>query len=513
MQDIKNQNSADNSMLYIPGQEVAVNNSAGDLVHMLAYPSYGNPQNFPFLGDGDGDISGTSVSINTVITAVSSFKGFSYMAHPFSTADKLPTVPIGGGIYNLGDATFPGNGSNFPKTGGNIICNDLSESSDVFTTEINKFIKDALKGGQIWNVRNSLETGDDDRDPWDVKNSSSDEFAKVDTSSLSHHIKKFRQGQEVINHINKKGLYWKNQNRFLENWKFYISAGADAHGSFNFSNTDDFIGLGTIHDNAVGKLTTITYCPEGMGINGENVLEAMYKGHTTLSDGPILTMGISTDTRPQDNELLMGDDGIINSLLSLDYHLNLNYTTTQEFGDVVKLILYVGTETGELSRSIALDSLNGNNLLSYNLTSILDSVFTSGGIPQDEYIYVRAEMQTRVTGLTNEVNRTTYEDYWSFTNPIWLTFKEIPLPEKFSIKAHPNPFNSDFNLAIENPTKGDVTIKVYDNIGNLIHTVTKYVNEQDVVNINMARFDLAKGTYLVNAFMGDEKQTLKVVKF
>ena len=50
LQDIEQNNLDDNSMLYIPGQEVAVENSAGKLVHMLAYPGYSNPKNFPFLG-------------------------------------------------------------------------------------------------------------------------------------------------------------------------------------------------------------------------------------------------------------------------------------------------------------------------------------------------------------------------------------------------------------------------------------------------------------------------------
>ncbi len=96
----------DPSLIYIPGQEVAVNNSNGDLVHMLAYPSYTSVSTFPFLGDGDGDLTGTSKTVDIVADRVSFFWRFSYAAHPFATDSKLPTIPVGGGIWNLGHAGF-----------------------------------------------------------------------------------------------------------------------------------------------------------------------------------------------------------------------------------------------------------------------------------------------------------------------------------------------------------------------------------------------------------------------
>lgn len=511
MQDIENHNNGDNSMLYIPGQEVAVSNAHGKLVHMLAYPSYNNPQNFPFLGDGKGDVSGTDVYVNDVITALSSFDGFSYAAHPFSTGDKLPSVPIGGGIWNLDESTFPDNSATFPETGGNIICNDLNEPTDVFSSDPTKYIKDALKGGQIWNVRNSLETGGDDRDPWDVNNTSANEFAPVSTSSLSHHIQKFRQGQEIINHINKRALYWKNQNASLQNWKFYMSAGSDAHGSFNFTNTDDFGGFGTIHDNAVGKLATITYCPNGMGANGENVLEALYKGHTTLSDGPILTIGVSNDGEPIDNEILMGDDDSINILLIEDYDFNLRYTTSSEFGLVEEIVLYLGTENGEMSYVVTIDSTLGDHTLSFKLNDILTTIY-GASIPLDKYIYLRAELKTKKLGMTNIIHRRTEDEFWSFSNPIWMQYKEIPIPKEFNISAYPNPYTNELNVKVEKPMKGDVIFNFYDDQGKLLKSFTEYVTESEIVVFKESQLGFSKGNYLIQAKSGDEKISIKVMK-
>lgn len=511
LQDIETHNRDDKSMLYIPGQEIAVKNTQGKLVHMLAYPSSKNPFNFPFLGDGKGDVTGTNVYVNDVVISLSSFGGFSYAAHPFSTADKLPTIPVGGGIWNLNDPTFPDNSQNFPLTGGNIICNDLTEPTDLFSSDPLKFVKDALKGGQIWNVRNSVETGDDDRDPWDVLNTSADEMIPVSLSSLSHHIQKFRQGQEVINHVNKRGLIQKNQNPDMQNWKFYMSAGSDAHGSFNFTNTDDFGGFGTIHDNAVGKLTTITYCPDGMGENGENVLDAMYKGHTTLSDGPILTIGVSTDAKPEDDELLMGDDGLVNTLLLEDYDFNLHYTTTNEFGSVEQIVIYLGTESGETAYTLTIDSLVGDHIKTYKLNDLLTTV-NGVTIPENEYFYVRSEMKTKRTGMTHNVHRKTQEEYWSFSNPIWLQYKEIPLPEEFNISGYPNPFTNELNIAVESPTKGDVTFDFYDDQGRLLKSYTEYVTENDVVTFSQSKLGFAKGNYIIQAKMGESKKSIKVLR-
>ncbi|NRA11218.1 MAG: hypothetical protein HRT57_04605, partial [Crocinitomicaceae bacterium] len=273
-------NLADNSLLYIPGLEVALNNNNDNLVHMLAYPNPAMISSMPFLGDGNGDLVSTSSTINSTLTAMESFSGFAYMSHPFATEDALPVVPVDGGIWNLGEGGFPINGDVFPLDGGSIICNDLNIESDVLSTDAGMLIKEGLKGGQIWNTRYNLTATGDEVDPWDVQGNTTP-FSQMDTSSTGFHFRRFRQGQEVINHINQLGLQFKNGDTTYSNWKLYYSAGTDAHGSFNYSNTDDFASVGTITNNAVGKLSTMTYCPNGMGTDGQDVLIALRDGNAT----------------------------------------------------------------------------------------------------------------------------------------------------------------------------------------------------------------------------------------
>ena len=516
-------NAADPSLIYIPGQEVAVSNSNNELVHMLAYPSYTSVSTFPFMGDGNGDLTATSKTVDIVSDQLASFGGFSYAAHPFATESKLPTVPVAGGIWNLGHAGFAINGLPFPETGGNIIANNENLDSDILYLQNGilmgngKLIKDGIKGSQVWNVRNTLSTAGDANDPWDVLYVS-DPFTQFDTTSYSFHIKKFRQGQEITNYINQLGLQLKNGDSTYQNWKMYISAGADAHGSFNYSNTNDFASLGTINNNAVGKLSTLAYSENGMGTNGENVLKALYFGNTTLSDGPMLTIGISDDGENTSNEVMMGEDAIVNILSLDDYYFNYNYTTTTEFGEVTKITMIVGTETGEIRKNIPLTSVTGDNLESYPLTDILDLVLGIGNTPQEEYFYVRAELQTFIdyTG-SEQIYRTDFDYFHSFTNPIWIKLSDvitaiadadlvglIPL-------IGPNPFNDSFTLYVSNPEQEEVKVEMYNDIGQLIFQEVSVITDAGV-EYSAEELGLSIGMYTVKVFIGDVSKAIKIVK-
>lgn len=497
---VKELNLVNSDFKVIAGQEVATNNAQGDLVHMLAYPSYNSPFNFPFLSDGHGDLTSTSSTIDKVISQLQTSDGFSYAAHPFSTADKLPTIPVGGGIWNLGELTFPSNGQDFPQTGGEIICNETNATSDILSLNENEFIKDRIQGAQIWNVRNGRDVASgSELDPWDTRGNSS-AFSVSDTASFSHHVKKFRQGQEIVNHINKLALAQKNSNKDLTNWKLYISAGADAHGSFNYTNTDDFGGFGDLNTNAVGKLTTIVYSPKGLGANGEHVLKSLYNGNSTLSDGPIATIGISDNGNDTQSEILMGDDTIINTLNINDYFFNINYISTNEFGDFVDFKIIAGTEDGEITKTLQLDYSNGSNYLNYSLKDILDTLFEGTTVPDEKYFYIRAELQTLKNYTTqSNLHGSTYDIFHSFTNPIWLKLEEVIEITEFEVNAFPNPFKGDINLTIKNPTNAPVKINFYSDLGQLVSSTQHYVDGVKTIVIPTNQLNLSAGMYTVRA--------------
>ena len=496
-QDLQNEisvlNNLDSTMIYIPGQEVATANSKSLLVHFLAYPNPSAPFSLPFLGDGYGDAvlnptastTNTSVTIDNALNSVVQNNGFAYAAHPFASSDALPDgFPVYGGIWSLSNNIFPANGLNFPLTVSSfpsenmIKCNDLTVSSDVLVDNSNKLIKDGLKGAQIWNIRNSLITdgvaggSDDEDDPWDAIDDGGD-FVEIQTDHPNHHVLRFRQGQEVVNSINKLGLQKKNSNPNLSNWKMYYSAGTDAHGSFNYTNTDDvFLGAFTsydVHDNAVGKLSTLTFCPNGMGPNGQNILSALKNGVTTISDGPIVVIGISNTGNNNTNEIKMGEDVVLDALNPEKNYLNVSYTTNIEFGDLKKFKLIIGTQAGEYEKEMYFFNNTGTNTINYRMSDLFDSLNVSGGMQQNQYMYIRAEIETSINYSNINIYKKPKDQFHSFSNPIWFKYEDLSASanEEFNkIKVYPNPTSQ--SLVIETPNFTGAMAYVYDLKGALV---------------------------------------------
>lgn len=461
-------NAEDSSLLFIPGQEVALNNNINNLVHMLAYP---NPENIfamPFIGDGNGDIFATSVSVNSALSSIQSYEGFAYLAHPFATGDKLPDIPVNGGIWNLGHPDFPINGGTFPIDGGNLICNDITIGSDVLSTDPNKVTKDGLVAGQIWNTRYNLISTGDELDPWNVTNSTS-AFAQMDTTSEEFHFRRFRQGQEVINFINKLGLQQKNQNNAMSNWKFYYAAGTDAHGSFNFSNTDDFAGLGKITNNAVGKLYTVAYSEGGMGLNGVEVLHALQSGQTIISDGPLLGIGISTNGADDQNELTIGGDVWLDPWSYSVSYINFDYAITNEFGKIQDIDLFVGTENGEYHYTIDFTDSTTNSSLQLKLDDVLTDIFGIGNVPEDQYMYIRAELKSEIQYSSSDKRNTTFDIFHALTNPIWFSkWSTLNVNEVLNagVSIYPNPTND--KITVSTSTSDYQTIRLFDQTGKVL---------------------------------------------
>jgi hypothetical protein len=69
-------NLLDSSFIFIPGIEMSVNNSQGDIVHALTYPDPYNTTSLPYLGDGGGDESGTDISVEMLCDSLEKYNGF-----------------------------------------------------------------------------------------------------------------------------------------------------------------------------------------------------------------------------------------------------------------------------------------------------------------------------------------------------------------------------------------------------------------------------------------------------
>lgn len=499
-------NSTDNRFIYIRGVEMSINNSTGDIVHALTYPQPDDPFNMNFSGDGGGDLSGTSVSIDDLVDSLSQSGGFVYAAHPFSEGDKLSDM-VGGNVWNLGQSEFPANDSPAPSSG-IVICNDTLADSDIFSSNPAFVFKSSIAGGQIWNLRNSLQTTDESYDPWNANYSSVTPFAPLDTSNILYHMKRLRQNMDIIDFIWKKSLQLKNGNPALQNWKFFISAGSDAHGSFNYANTDMTMEItGNINDNAPGKLFTVAYCPAGMGSNGENVLHALKNGHTVISDGPLLTMRIVSGSQ----EIIIGQDTVINSDQISQAYLIIQNATSDIYGII---------------SSIAINGYTQDSIFSVNIPLTTDSIVLPfddilldlfGTIPMDKYFILTARMETiKDYGSLSDLYKNTEERFHCFTNPVYLKINNISsvnhIIEEDKIKLYPNPCDDVLHMVFNKEINCITNISIYD-------ITMQKINNHRYNKVNLGEIELQlsdriykPGLYFIEIISCQGVYTYKVIK-
>ncbi|HQI69613.1 MAG TPA: T9SS type A sorting domain-containing protein, partial [Bacteroidales bacterium] len=457
-------NTTDSSFVFIRAMEASINNSDGKVVHCLLYPSPADPFCFHYFLDGGGDISATTFSVVQALTNLSVYDGFAYAAHPFAENDEL-SFAIGGGLWNLGDTLFPANGSAFP-TYGTVSCNDVSALSDLYSEDTLFLFQKGLTGGEIWNNRTSITTTDDENNPWNVEYSSSaTPFVPLDSMDMRHHFYRYIQGLDITDFLQRKSLQIKNLFPSVKNWKFFIGAGSDAHGSFNYSNTEMTFGImGTINNNAIGKISTLAFCPEGMGHHGKNVLRALKNGHTILSDGPIINIGISTDGSDSTNEIYIGQDTVLTTQQMATSRLIVDAYITPEFGDMTQITLTGITMDSTFSYDLPLV-----NHQTYDLQSILGTLF--GDIPANQYFMIRASLHsTKNYGALSTIYHRPFDRFFSTTNPIWIKTEVITsvdnnlTPEEIIIR--PNPVYDRFLVNL--PSEKNYYVKIFDMNGLLM---------------------------------------------
>ncbi|MBN2779288.1 MAG: T9SS type A sorting domain-containing protein [Bacteroidales bacterium] len=483
--NVQNLNQQDSSLILIRAIELTVKNSANDHIHTLVYPRVGNPLNMPYFGDGDGDISATDVTVDKMCDSLILHNCFAYAAHPFAEGDEL-SFAVDGSVWNLGHSEFPENGMPHDYMG-SIICNDLSNPSDLFSDNPNLLLKDGIVGGEIWNLYASLKTTEAE-DPWDTRYAIDDAFSAYPPDDEVHTTYRFMQNLEAVDFIWQKGLQAKNQNENIQNWKFFISAGSDAHGSFNFSTTDLFMGVsGQVTDNAIGKLSSLVYCPIGMGVNGKNVLKALKNGRVILSSGPVFGFSLDTDAGNLYPEIIVGTDTIIQLSNCENITLDCFAANSSEYGDIVRKQLIFKTQDSDF----IYDLPNNTELYQTDLLSVLNSVFTSQEYYTDTWILIRGEMETLLNGLDEEIHHVESKSFYSYTNPVWIKIVSDSNVDKY--------FN-DVARVYPNPAHGIVYAGYFGNFDNAELFVTdllgKIVFSHNIKRFEQLSLNMSKGVYL-----------------
>jgi hypothetical protein len=388
----------DGRLMLIRGEEVTTASGKPTLlttVHMVALPSPDNPEKgFPnpsnpsedVILTGDGSVASAALPIKEALARIVAAGGFAYAAHPFD-----PITPLmRGGSWDL-DADF------------------LAPEG--------KRLQAGLVGLEPWN-RATMATADDARDPYCLHRDA-DPKACFQPDLQANQYARLEKGIERgWRPLLQRGLQAPGDSMRGPGFKVFLAAGSDAHGDFNYEATldvVDFLGKpsrslsGYAEDNALGKISTLVYAPEGMGPRGENILRALQSGHSVLSNGPLLIAGFGRNSHLSLDD--SGDVGIGDSLaVSLSHlpPLQLAWVTSAEFGPLESIRLIAGSQEGESQPQEipvpASKQMASEGFIPVDLRPFL-------GKNRAVWGYIRLEARTQnVTG----------EEFRCYTNPLWL---------------------------------------------------------------------------------------------
>jgi hypothetical protein len=503
--EISNLNSEDNTFIFIRAIEASINNSQNKIVHSLVYPNPEEPFSMPYFFDGGGDASSTNITIDNMLDSLNKYNGFAYAAHPFSEGDKLSSL-VNGDVWNIADNLSPQNGSAALSVG-NVIWNNLSAPSDIYSTNPNYVFKNNLIGLQNWNLWYTL-SSNTDTDPWNTQyNAEPYGFSEVPTNDYLHTMYRFTQNMEAYSFLLRRGLKMKNQNHNINNWKLFLSAGSDAHGSFNYSNTDYVYGgvSGYVENNYPGALNTLVYCPNGMGTNGKNILKGLKSGHSILSSGPIIVMTITSPL----GFTLPGDDIDISTIDANNVIINLKAISNKIFGTINNA--YIILETQDNSYSYTINISNGN--FSISLADLLNNMFSMNNMPINQYFAIRAYLETNkiYTGNQSTLHKKQSETFYSLTNPIWIKSGNWDLVNNYNasnIKLYPNPTS---NILYVNGIDDKPIRNIYLISPNGATINMNFFKKINTIELNLN--ELPTGVYILKIIFDDGIYVDKIIKF
>lgn len=271
-----------------------------------------------------------------------------------------------------------------------------------------------------------------------------------------------------------------------------------------------------INEAAIGKPTMLVYCPQGMGSDGRNVLSAMESGNILISDGPLVSIGISTDEVDSTSEFIPGQEALLDSSHYFQSELLVDLVTTPEFGVYNELKIMVGTENGEYSLPVTVNPLWLNASFIFNLDSLVHEIVSGDSISGNEYFYFRAELSTyKDYGSQAVLYAQPGDTFHCYTNPIWVrkpftVISQIKnVVSENLLKIFPNPAHDILNIELLLQNNLPVEISVFDLLGNKVYNNVRKAEK----NISVPIQNLQSGVYYISVKSDDYKSGGRFVKY
>ena len=404
----------DEDFVFIRGEEVTAQSSQEGLlttVHLVAFPSPEDPdRGFPtpshpdssLIETGDGSLTFHGLPLAEALDRIATSGGFAYAAHPFD-----PISPIlRGGSWTLSPDFLPAS---------------LPVSLPISLMDSPAVLRPGLVGLEAWN-RRTQQTADQTADPYCILPGADPSGCFQADPEADHYFRLERAIEKGWVPLLQLSVSTEGDHPAF---KVFLAAGSDAHGDFNYGTSLDVVDYvvnpegalrrgisGYAEDNALGRVATVAYSPEGIGARGEGVLRSVRAGRTILSDGPLAAVAFDTNRNGQLDSEDVHVGGEVSIAARAFPPLLVVLSTGAEFGKFEKLLLRLGDRDGE-SVLRELPSLSGGELINENRFRVDLKEPLSGKAPG--WYWVRLEARTR-TGRG--------EGYRCYTNPIWIHLRD-----------------------------------------------------------------------------------------
>ncbi len=110
---------------------------------------------------------------------------------------------------------------------------------------------------------------------------------------------------------------------------------------------------------------------------------------------------------------------------------------------------------------------------------------------------------------TYRLKQIDFDGTYEYSNMIEI---EVSLPIEFSLEQnYPNPFNPSTNIKYSIPADGNVTLKVYDVLGNEVSTLVNEFQQAGTFDVTFTGSSLASGVYYYQLTTGDLTATKKLM--
>ena len=97
-------------------------------------------------------------------------------------------------------------------------------------------------------------------------------------------------------------------------------------------------------------------------------------------------------------------------------------------------------------------------------------------------------------------------------HPLGVIGNSSGIPHNYNLNQnYPNPFNPETNISFEIPVSGDVSLKVYDLLGNLVYTLVNGHLEAGKYNYEFSGADISSGLYFYKLSAGGYTITKKMM--